>query len=202
MFSYPSAPEIPGSSSFTGTLIHSQYQRNFTQYEGKTVMVLGASYTAEDVASISYKHGAKKIICSYRTNPLPWEWPEEFETLPVPVKIEGSKVTFKDGTVRDVDVIVLSTGFKMTFPFMEERFRMASPYLCIPDMLYKSLFFHSNNNLIYMGCLRQPHNQLVFDVQAHYLRDVIMDKIKLPAPSDQNTWLEKWQALEANCRTP
>lgn len=93
-FSFPKSPEIPGLDSYTGVVIHSHDQRSFKQYKGKTVMVVGTSYSGEDIASISYKNGAKRIICCYRGKPMPYKWPDCFENHPMPTKVDGSTVYF------------------------------------------------------------------------------------------------------------
>lgn len=113
-------------------------------------MVIGTSYSGEDIASIAYKNGAKKIVCSYRTNPMPYEWPDCFVTHKLPTKIEGKTVHFPDGQV-DVDVIVMCTGFNLHYPFMEEKIRLVSKNQIVPDMLYKTCVFMDNNKLFYLG---------------------------------------------------
>ncbi len=151
-FSFPNFPTIPGYETFSGTLIHSHDQRTFTNYKGKTVMVIGTSYSAEDIASIAYKNGATRLICSYRTNPMPYEWPACFETHKLPTKIEGSTVHFEDGSV-DVDVIVACTGFNLHYPFMEESIRLVSKNQLVPDNLYKTCCFIGNPQLFYLGMM-------------------------------------------------
>lgn len=75
-FSYPNVASLPCYNDYTGTIMHSHDQRTFKNYKDKTVMVVGTMFSAEDIASIAYKHGAKKIVCSYRTNAMAWTWPE------------------------------------------------------------------------------------------------------------------------------
>lgn len=114
-------------------------------------MVIGTSYSAEDIASIAYKNGATRIVCCYRTNPMPHKWPECFETHKLPTKIDGKEVHFPDGAVVDVDVIVMCTGFHLHYPFMEEKIRLQSPNQIITKQLYKNAFYMSNNKLVYLG---------------------------------------------------
>lgn len=179
-FSFPICPELPGYDNFTGTLIHSHDQRTFTNYKDKTVMVIGTSYSGEDVASIAYKNGAKKIVCSYRTNPMPYEWPDCFETHKLPTNIEGKTVFFPDGQV-DVDVIVMCTGFNLHYPFMDEKIRLVSKNQIVPDMLYKTCVFMENNKLFYLGMQQQAYTFTMLDVQAFYVKDIIQGKLQLPS---------------------
>lgn len=89
-------------------------------------MVIGTSYSAEDIASIAYKNGAKRIVCSYRTNPMPYKWPECFSTHKLPIGIEDKKITFPDGAEIEVDVIIMCTGFNLHYPFVDEKIRLVS----------------------------------------------------------------------------
>mgnify|MGYP006110369479 FL=1 len=84
-------------------------------------MVVGASYSAEDIASQVYKYGCRDITCSYRTKPMDFKWPEGFSIKPILTKVEGKLCTFKDGTTKELDAIIMCTGYKKHFPFMEER---------------------------------------------------------------------------------
>ena len=153
-FSYPNAPTIPGYSTFEGQLIHSHDQRTFSNYKDKTVMVIGTSYTAEDIASIAYKNGAKRIICSYSEPhgpPMPYEWPKAFETYKLPDRVNKKTVYFPEGVEAEVDVIIMCTGFNLNYPFMAENIRLNSPNLIVPKQLYKKMFYMNNNQVIYMG---------------------------------------------------
>jgi trimethylamine monooxygenase len=96
-------------------------------------MVIGTSYTAEDIASISYKNGAKRIVCCYRNDKkMEYKWPDCFETHKLPTHIDGKTVHFPDGAAVDVDVIVMCTGFNLHYPFMEEKIRLNSENLIVP----------------------------------------------------------------------
>ena len=64
-FSYPSIDPLPCFKNYTGTIIHSHDQRTFSNYKNKTVLVIGTKFSAEDIAAISYKFGAKKVICCH-----------------------------------------------------------------------------------------------------------------------------------------
>ena len=42
----------------------------------KNVIVLGSSYSAEDVALQCHKYGAKTVTIGYRHNPMGFKWPD------------------------------------------------------------------------------------------------------------------------------
>lgn len=196
-FSYPNVPSLPCYDDFMGTIIHAHDQRTFHNYKDKTIMVVGAKFSAEDIASIAYKYGAKRIVCTYKNKPMDWKWPDCFETHPLPHKIVGKRVYFPDGGEVDVDYIILCTGYLLKYPFMDEKIRLESKPLIIPDMLYKSLTLLSNNKCFYLGMQAQPFTFLMTDVQAFYVRDVIMGKLTLPDAKAQQAWLDGWKARQA-----
>ena len=56
--------------------MHSHDFRDALEFKDQTVLVIGSSYSAEDIALQCVKYGAKEVVCSYRyrlTNYLPNE---------------------------------------------------------------------------------------------------------------------------------
>ena len=64
-FSVPFIPEYEGMNSFLGRIMHSHDFRDAEEFRGKDVIVLGSSYSAEDVALQCNKYGAKSVTVSY-----------------------------------------------------------------------------------------------------------------------------------------
>ncbi|XP_071958177.1 dimethylaniline monooxygenase [N-oxide-forming] 2-like [Antedon mediterranea] len=52
----PNAPDIPGQQEFSGKVLHSQEFRRGTDYIGKNVVVVGASFSAGDVSVDCSRH--------------------------------------------------------------------------------------------------------------------------------------------------
>jgi len=75
-FSVPFIPEYKGMKSFPGRIMHSHDFRDAEEFRGKNVIVLGSSYSAEDVALQCNKYGAKSVTIGYRHNPMGFKWPE------------------------------------------------------------------------------------------------------------------------------
>lgn len=195
-FSFPNNPILPCYDDFKGTIIHSHDQRTFHNYKDKTVMVVGTSFSAEDIASIAWKHGATKIVCSYRNEPMGFKWPDCFETHPLPNKIVNKTVYFPDGGEAEVDYIVICAGFHLTYPFMEDKLRLTSPSAIVPDMLYKGVSLMNNEKCFYVGMQAQVYSFNMFDVQAAYVRDVVQGKLTLPSQQEKEEWLAKWKARQ------
>ncbi len=75
-FSVPFIPEYPGMKSFPGRIMHSHDFRDAEEFRGKNVIVLGSSYSAEDVALQCHKYGAKSVTIGYRNNAMGYEGPK------------------------------------------------------------------------------------------------------------------------------
>jgi len=53
--------------------MHSHDFRDAQEFAGKRLLVIGSSYSAEDIALQSKKYGAHSVTVSYRTQPMfPW----------------------------------------------------------------------------------------------------------------------------------
>ena len=91
-FSVPRASDVPGivlpdftvlsdftvfPSQFPGRVMHAHDFRDACEFKGKTLLLVGASYSAEDIALQVVKYGAKHVICSWRTQPMGFNWPPE-----------------------------------------------------------------------------------------------------------------------------
>ena len=54
-FSTPNVPEWPGFNKFEGRILHAHDFRDATEFSGKDILVVGTSYSAEDIALQCYK---------------------------------------------------------------------------------------------------------------------------------------------------
>ena len=73
-------------NSFPGRIMHSHDFRDAEEFRGKDVIVLGSSYSAEDVALQCNKYGAKSVTIGYRHNPC------LLYTSPSPRDVEESRM--------------------------------------------------------------------------------------------------------------
>ena len=67
-FSTPNVPHFQGLDRFAGRVLHAHDFRDALEFKGKNVMVVGSSYSAEDIGSQCWKYGAKSITACYRSN--------------------------------------------------------------------------------------------------------------------------------------
>jgi trimethylamine monooxygenase len=201
-FSVPNVPEFEGIKTFPGRVMHSHDFRSADEFAGKRVLCVGSSYSSEDIGIQCYKYGAKSVTFSYRTRAMGFNWPEGCKEVPLLTKIDGSRVTFKDGTSEDFDAIVLCTGYLHHFPFLEDSLRLKTRNRLYPPNLYKGVFWWGNPKLMYIGMQDQYYTFNMFDAQAWYARDVILGRITLPSLTEQAADMVKWITMEEQLANP
>ena len=201
-FSVPFVPEYDGMDSFPGRIMHSHDFRDAEEFRDKNVVILGSSYSAEDVSLQCYKYGAKTVTIGYRNNPMGFNWPEGMKEVHYLDKIDGNKAVFKDGTVQEMDVLILCSGYLHHFPFLEEDLKLKTHNRLYPPSLYKGVVWENNNNLFYLGMQDQFHTFNMFDAQAWFVRDVILNKINLPSSEKISQDIDKWVKREESLEDP
>ncbi|QKD84033.1 NAD(P)/FAD-dependent oxidoreductase [Thermoleptolyngbya sichuanensis A183] len=201
-FSIPNLPKFEGIEQFPGRVLHSHDFREAREFAGKDLLVVGSSYSAEDIALQTYKYGAKSVTISYRTAPMGFKWPEGIEEVPLLTKLEGKVAHFQDGSSKKVDAIVFCVGYQHNFPFVEDSLRLKTKNRLYPGSLYKGIFWMSNPKLMYLGMQDQFYTFSMFDVQAWYARDVMLGRIALPSYEEMAADIAHWQAREESLANP
>jgi trimethylamine monooxygenase len=183
--------------------MHAHDFRDALEFVGKDILIVGTSYSAEDIGSQCYKYGCKSVTISHRTNPTGYDWPEAFAEVPLLQKVEGKKATFKDGSTRaNIDAIILCTGYLHHLPYMQDPLRLQTKNRMWVQNLYKGVVWEDNPKLFYLGMQDQYYTFNMFDAQAWYARDVILGRLKLPSQSDMRKHSAKWIEAEGKLETP
>jgi trimethylamine monooxygenase len=195
-FSVPNVPEFEGVTEFEGSVIHAHDFRNAEEYKGKDILIVGASYSAEDIGLQCKKYGANSVTFSYRTAAQGFDWPEGMEEHPLLTRIDGSTVHFSDGTSKDVDAIILCTGYQHSFPFLADDLKLRTHNRLYSPGLYKGVVWNENPDLFYIGMQDQWYTFTMFDAEAWFARDVIMGKIALPLKAEREADMAAWTARE------
>jgi trimethylamine monooxygenase len=198
-FSTPNMPFYEGIDQYPGRVLHAHDFRDALEYEGQDVLLVGGSYSAEDIASQCYKYGAKSVTISRRSGSYDYDWPEGINEKPGLERIEGDVVHFTDGTSQAFDAIIMCTGYIFHFPFLPDDLRLETHNCLYPDNLYKGIVFQNNPKLLYLGMQDQWFTFNMFDAQAWYARDIIMGKAQLPDEAerrkDMDLWLERHEQI-------
>lgn len=194
-FSTPYVPEFEGFDKFGGRILHAHDFRDALEFKDKTVLLVGSSYSAEDIGSQCYKYGAKKLISRYRTAPMGYKWPENWDERANLVRVDTENAYFADGSSEKVDAIILCTGYIHHFPFLNDDLRLVTNNRLWPLNLYKGVVWEDNPKFFYIGMQDQWYSFNMFDAQAWYARDVIMGRLPLPSKeemkADSMAWREK-----------
>jgi dimethylaniline monooxygenase (N-oxide forming) len=105
-------------------------------------------------------------------------------------RFEGSKVFFVDGSSAEVDVVVYCTGYKVTFPFFDEK------VLSAPDNhidLFRRVVDPEHPGLFFVGLI-QPLGAIMplAEVQAEWVGDLISGEGELPSYAEMRAQIEEY----------
>lgn len=202
-YSVPHIPEFPGIERFPGRVMHAHDFRDASEFEGKRLLLIGSSYSAEDIALQCIKYGAKHVTCTWRSNPMGFKWPETIDERPLIQKFDGKTCTFKDGSTTDVDAVIMCTGYLHSYPYLEDNLRLRSPNCLYPNNLYKGMVWMGpngdgkdcgENKLLYVGSQDQYYTFTMFDVEAAWVCKYMLGNIKLPDTATMEADWKKWFA--------
>ncbi|MGI9371932.1 MAG: NAD(P)-binding domain-containing protein [Hyphomicrobiales bacterium] len=193
-FSVPNVPHFEGFSTFNGRVLHAHDFRDALEFKDKDILIIGTSYSAEDIGSQCWKYGCESITVSHRTAPMGYGWPDNWEEVPLLERVEKNTAYFKDGTSKHIDAIILCTGYIHHFPFMEQSLKLRTANRLASADLYKGVVYVNNPKLFFLGMQDQWYTFNMFDAQAWYVRDIIMGKIDVP---DKATMLADVEARVA-----
>ncbi len=179
-FSTPNVPHFDGLDRFNGRVMHAHDFRDAVEFKDKDILIIGTSYSAEDIGSQCWKYGCKSVTVSHRTAAMGYDWPDNWKEVPLLQKVEGNTCTFKDGSTAVVDAIILCTGYLHYFPFMAPELRLRTANRLAAADLYKGVVWINNPKLFYLGMQDQWYTFNMFDAQAWYVRDIIMGRVQVP----------------------
>ena len=195
-FSTPNVPDFEGLATFNGRVMHAHDFRDALEFKDKDLLIIGTSYSAEDIGSQCYKYGAKSITVSHRTGPMGFHWPDNWKEVPLLARVEKNTCHFKDGSSKEVDAIIMCTGYLHHFPFLPDALRLQTGNRLWPLDLYKGIFWEANPKLMYLGMQDQFYTFNMFDAQAWYARDAILGCINLPGLEEMVRHSQVWRARE------
>ena len=184
-FSTPNVPEYPGFETFNGRVLHAHDFRDAREFVDKDILIIGTSYSAEDIGSQCWKYGCKSVTVSHRTAPMGYDWPDNWQEVPLLERVEGRSAHFKDGSSKEIDAVILCTGYQHFFPFIEDDLRLRTANRLASADLYKGVVWNANPKLFYLGMQDQWFTFNMFDAQAWYVRDIILGRIAVPGEAER-----------------
>ena len=204
-YSTPNTPNFEGLDSFPGRILHSHDFRSAEEFKNRRVLVVGSSWSANDIALQCHKCGAKSVAFSSRNPLMPFKWPESFVKFPLLAQVKGKRCNFTDTSSEEFDVIILCTGYKYSFPFMSENIRLKSENLFYPPNLYRGLQWfgmdkekqNCDGKLFYMGMQNQAYTFTMFMIQSKWVAKNIAGKLNSPKTEDCESEIKDWSAHNA-----
>ncbi len=197
-FSTPNVPEFEGFNAFNGRILHAHDFRDALEFKNQDILIIGTSYSAEDIGSQCWKYGCRSVTVSHRTAPMGYKWPDNWKEVPLLKKVEKNTATFIDGSTAEVQAIILCTGYLHHFPFMDEELRLKTNNRLYPVNLYNGVVWTGNPRLFYLGMQDQWYTFNMFDAQAWYARDVMLGRLNVPDRNEMESDIEKWRKEEDN----
>ena len=68
-----------------------------------------------------------------------FKWPSNWEEKPALQKVDGNCAYFSDGSTKDVQAIILCTGYLHHFPFLPDELRLKTKNILYPLDIYKGV---------------------------------------------------------------
>ncbi len=195
-------PEVPGLpeylAAFPGRVTHSKVYRTPHTFAGQRVLVIGNSASGHDVTDQVVKSGvALGPVYQSRRSKSRWDGdgpPEGIEWKPIIEEYTADgTIVFADGTTfgkDDIDAIVYSTGYKISFPFWNVRANGRPLYDYAENRVlgkYQHTFLHGFPTLGLVGVPRSLTFRS-FNYQAIALARLFSGRAKLPPVEEQRAW--------------
>ncbi|KAL4230828.1 hypothetical protein ACF0H5_011202 [Mactra antiquata] len=179
IFNVPIVPSFPGIETFKGQIVYAHCIHNAEGIKGQRLLIVGAPYSIQDLATRCMKSGAKSVICTYRTKQASVRLANGIDQRPWLQKFEGNVAYFKDRSFADIDCVVIGTGYIYSYRFMEDRLRLKSSPTFYPDNLYKGSVWMGvgHNKLFYIGTQDRLYSLTLFDAQGIWVCKYILEKL-------------------------
>lgn len=134
-------------------------------------------------------HSIVKVYACHRRKTMSPSFPDDIIQKPSIVRMTETTAVFTDGTEAEVDSVIFCTGYKYSFPFLQEGLISTENERVTP--LYKHMVHIDYPNLIFVGIPKQwnhfpqIHNQSKVAVAALEGRAPLPSKEEMKRESDQ-----------------
>ena len=110
-------------------------------------------------------------------------------------RFDGDRVCFVDGSAEPVDVVIYCTGYKISFPFLDEALTGAGGHH-VP--LYRRVVPPRRPGLYFIG-LVQPIGALmpIAEIQSEWVADLLQGRAKLPPEHQMNREIARYHEATA-----
>ncbi|XP_050595064.1 uncharacterized protein LOC126924518 isoform X1 [Bombus affinis] len=177
----PYIPMVPGIEQFPGTILHSHSYRKSEDFSGKRVLILGAAASGVDIALDLANH-AFQIYLSHNNERLNSPLPPNVIEVSGVEKIEEGNIFLKDQNSITVDVFMFCTGYRYSFPFLDENcgIRVDNNFV---TPLYKHLINIDHPTMCIVGVPTVVVPFPMFHMQIQYFLALLEERASLPTRS-------------------
>lgn len=156
----PHVPEYPGIKDCQRIkVLHSIDWKSPFESTGKTIFLLGGSYSAEDLASLSWRAGAKHVYISSRKPLFPQKgWPDNVTQVPCLKQVDVNPATgvetlvLEDGQrIEGINELIFCTGYEFYVPCLEPSLSVVMRNDVYVKHLYHGMFLTKHPRLIMIG---------------------------------------------------
>ncbi|XP_014236219.1 flavin-containing monooxygenase FMO GS-OX-like 4 [Trichogramma pretiosum] len=178
----PYIPSIRGLDKFNGEIIHSHNYRIPEAFLDKKVIVLGASSSGIDIA-FELIGKASHVYLSHNNSRLSIADSDGFTQVQGIDRFENDKFILKDKTAIAADVLMLCTGYKFSYPFLDDNCGISVDDNYVSP-LYKHLINITRPTMCFIGIPTVVVPFPMFHMQVQYFLSVLKGK-RLPSKDDQ-----------------
>lgn len=156
-------PDIPGlDTNFRGTVMHSSAYRDPADFKGQRVAVVGAGPSGIDLAIDIGSHATDVVLCLRDGRDVVSGMPCA-QRVAAEFLDDGSTLRFADGLSCEVDAVVLATGYRYHYPWLENAPLDTSANFVMP--LYLQLFHARWPSLAFVGVPQRINPMPIFEAQ-------------------------------------
>lgn len=203
-YTVPFIPATPGltelSQNFPGSVEHSKAWRTPEKYQGKRIVVVGASISGTDISFMlaDFAETPLNSVVRGKYHPYFFDWAFQHPNIlrrPPITHVTSNRETsertvhFQDGTkLENVDHIIFGTGYSWTLPFLPELAKTIRNNR-LPN-LYQHIFWFQDPRLCFVGAIAAGFTFKVFEWQAVLAARFLAGRITLPPLNKQEKWQE------------
>jgi len=196
-YTVPNVPALPGLESFAGRVLHSHNYRRRDAFAGRTVAMLGAKASGFDLSRDVAKVAERVLLCAREhTDVSTVGVSRNIELRPSIVSLDDDhSIALADGTVvGGVDDVILCTGYRYDFPFLDPRAGIVEIVDNNVEPLWLMLVAVRIPSIAFVGLPFQVVPFALFERQAAFFAALLSGRV---APCDRRTREAEWAAHEA-----
>ncbi len=199
-YSEPRVPALPGLEHFRGQLLHSHNYRSPEGLAAGAVCLLGAGPSGIDLALELAREG-REVFLSAREHTTAFPDEAHIHLLGALSSIDRDGVLLlEDGTRVTAQSLVLCTGYRYAFPFLDEDIVSTRDGYVSP--LYRELFWAPDPTLCFVGLPFRVIPFPQFAIQAEFWVRVLDGRLDLPGAAERARWLAEHEAALLACAIP